>query len=114
MQTVAQTVVAQQVAELQPQFDLSNAALVALRPGADEILAMVGSADFDDAAIDGQVNVAISPRQPGSAIKPMLYATAFERQPAQPGQRALGCAGDLHRRRRHYTPANYDRPSTAR
>ncbi len=78
MQTLAQERVTARVAELHPQFDLSNAALVALRPGVGEILAMVGSADFADASIDGQVNVAVSPRQPGSAIKPMLYATAFE------------------------------------
>ena len=77
MQTLAQAVVAQKVAELQPKVDLSNAALVALKPGANEILAMVGSADFDNAAISGQVNVATSPRQPGSAIKPVLYATAL-------------------------------------
>ena len=38
---------------------------------------MVGSADFNDAAIAGQVNVTISRRQPGSAIKPVLYATAI-------------------------------------
>ncbi len=78
MQTLAQERLAARVAELQPQFDLSNAALVALRPDTGEILAMVGSANFADAAIDGQVNVAVSPRQPGSAIKPMLYATAFD------------------------------------
>ena len=50
---------------------------MALRPESGEILAMVGSADFDDEAIGGQVNVAISHRQPGSAIKPVLYATAL-------------------------------------
>ena len=75
---VAEQVVKDQVEILQPRFDLSNAALVALKPGTSEILAMVGSADFDDLTIDGQVNVAVSPRQPGSAIKPILYATAIE------------------------------------
>lgn len=78
MQELAQQLVAERVAELQPRFDLSNAALVALRPGSGEILAMVGSADFGNAAISGQVNVATSPRQPGSAIKPLLYAIAFD------------------------------------
>ncbi|MCS6844697.1 MAG: PBP1A family penicillin-binding protein [Caldilineales bacterium] len=78
MQDLAQRLVAQHVAELQPRFDLSNAALVALRPGSGEILAMVGSADFYNTAISGQVNVATRPRQPGSAIKPLLYAIAFD------------------------------------
>jgi len=78
MQTLAQEIVRRKVAELRPRYDLSNAALVAMRPNSGEIMAMVGSADFDDATISGQVNVATSARQPGSAIKPVLYATALE------------------------------------
>ncbi len=119
MQTAAQALVTARVAELQPQFDLSNAALVALRPGSGEILAMVGSADFADAAIDGQVNVATSPRQPGSAIKPMLYAAAFEDTLISPASVLWDLpvtytvsADNV------YIPANYDRqfhgPVTAR
>ena len=77
MQELAQGIVARKVKELKPKHDLNNAALVAMRPGSGEILALVGSADFDDTAIDGQVNVARSLRQPGSAIKPVLYATAL-------------------------------------
>jgi len=119
MQTVAQDLVAARVAEFQPQFDLSNAALVALRPGSGQILAMVGSADFDDASIDGQVNVAVSPRQPGSAIKPLLYATAFDDTLLSPASVLWDVpvtytvsAGNV------YTPVNYDHqfhgPVTAR
>jgi len=77
IQQLAQGTVQRTVAELRPRYDLGNAALVAMRPGSGEILAMVGSADFEDDAIAGQVNVAVSPRQPGSAIKPVLYATAM-------------------------------------
>ena len=77
LQETAQRIVSQKVDALQPRFDMNNGALVALRPGTAEILAMVGSVNFDDEDIDGQVNVAISPRQPGSAIKPLLYATAM-------------------------------------
>jgi penicillin-binding protein 1C len=76
-QNLAQTLVKKRVAELKPTYDLTNAALVALKPGRNEIVVMVGSADFYDKAIAGQVNVTISPRQPGSAIKPVLYATAI-------------------------------------
>ncbi|MGQ9713381.1 MAG: PBP1A family penicillin-binding protein [Anaerolineae bacterium] len=56
-----------------------NGAVVVLDPTTGEILALVGSADFWDEAIDGQVNMALSPRQPGSAIKPLTYLAAFER-----------------------------------
>jgi membrane peptidoglycan carboxypeptidase len=43
-----------------------------------QILAMVGSKDFQDESIDGQINMATSPRQPGSTIKPLTYLAAFE------------------------------------
>ena len=84
MQKLAQDVVTRKVAELQPQYDLSNAALVAVKPGSAELLAMVGSADFNNDAISGQVNIAVSPRQPGSAIKPVLYATAVNESRISP------------------------------
>ncbi|MDX1413198.1 MAG: PBP1A family penicillin-binding protein [Candidatus Promineifilaceae bacterium] len=57
----------------------NNAALVALKPDTGEILALVGSADFHDEAIGGQVNMALAPRQPGSSIKPFVYLSAMER-----------------------------------
>jgi len=57
----------------------TNGALVALDPATGHILAMVGSADFYDEEIDGQVNVALRCRQPGSSIKPLTYVAAFER-----------------------------------
>ncbi len=77
-QELAQEIVARQVKALQPTHDLSNGALVAMLPYSGEILAMVGSADFNDEKIAGQVNVARSLRQPGSAIKPVLYAAAMD------------------------------------
>lgn len=73
----AEEIVRQRVAELRRR-NASNASAVLLSPD-NQILAMVGSADFNDPAIDGQVNVALSPRQPGSALKPVVYATALER-----------------------------------
>ncbi len=66
------------VAELQGR-NVSNGALVAQDTRTGEILAMVGSADFNNVEISGQVNVALSPRQPGSTIKPFTYLAAFER-----------------------------------
>ncbi len=55
-----------------------NAALVALDPHTGEIFAMLGSPDYFSARIDGAVNGATSLRQPGSAVKPITYAAAFE------------------------------------
>ena len=59
--------------------DATNAALTAVDPRTGEVLAMVGSKDFFDTSIDGEVNVALRPRQPGSSFKPFAYATAFEK-----------------------------------
>jgi len=56
-----------------------NAALVALDPQTGEVLAMVGSPDYFSARIAGAVNGATALRQPGSSIKPLTYAAAFER-----------------------------------
>jgi 1A family penicillin-binding protein len=61
------------------KYNASNAALVSVDAKTGEILAMVGSQDFGDEEIDGQVNVAIMPRQPGSSIKPVIYSAAFEK-----------------------------------
>ncbi|MFQ3662368.1 MAG: penicillin-binding transpeptidase domain-containing protein, partial [Chloroflexaceae bacterium] len=54
----------------------SNAAVVMLAPDG-QILAMVGSIDYNGP--DGQVNVALARRQPGSALKPFVYAAALQR-----------------------------------
>ena len=59
-------------------YQAHNAAMVIMVPYTGEILAMVGSADFYRNDIAGQVNVTTSLQQPGSAIKPIVYAAAFE------------------------------------
>jgi 1A family penicillin-binding protein len=59
------------------QREAENTSIVVMNPKTGEILAMVGSMDYWNADIDGQVNVALSERQPGSTIKPIVYLTAF-------------------------------------
>lgn len=59
--------------------DASNAALTAIDPKTGEILAMVGSKNFFDTKAEGEVNVAVRTRQPGSSFKPLVYAAAFEK-----------------------------------
>ena len=56
-----------------------NAALVALDPRNGDVLALLGSVDFGDVSIGGQVDVSRRPRQPGSTLKPLTYLAAFER-----------------------------------
>jgi len=79
MQTLAQQVVAQRVAEISSEANLHNAALVAVHPLTGEVLAMVGSVDYNDEAIDGAVNNTLALHQPGSTMKPLTYATALEK-----------------------------------
>ena len=65
--------------ENEKNFEGKNAAVVVLDPKTGQILAMVGSRDYFDAEIDGAYNTAIALRQPGSAFKPFIYATAFKK-----------------------------------
>lgn len=77
IQQLAETALREQVAARATLHDVNNGAAVVLKPATGEILAMVGSLDYFDETIDGQVNVALSPRQPGSSIKPITYAAAM-------------------------------------
>jgi 1A family penicillin-binding protein len=77
LQAIAEEEVRTQVDALTGR-NVTNGALVALDVATGQILAFVGSKDFRDEAIDGQVNMATSPRQPGSSIKPLTYLAAFE------------------------------------
>ncbi|MBS1253978.1 MAG: Penicillin-binding protein 2D [Anaerolineales bacterium] len=77
-QRAAERLAREHVAELREEHNLTNAALVAVQPDTGQILAMLGSVDYADESIDGQVNVAVRERQPGSSIKPITYVTAFE------------------------------------
>lgn len=76
-QAKAEEVVREGISELRDTHNAHNAAMVVLDAKTAEIKAMVGSVDYNDESIDGQVNMAISPRQPGSSFKPFTYATAF-------------------------------------
>jgi membrane peptidoglycan carboxypeptidase len=78
LQASAQNIVSSTVQNLLLGWERNNAAMVVMVPWSGEVLAMVGSANFNDPFIGGQVNYAWERRQPGSSIKPYIYAAAFE------------------------------------
>ena len=103
----AQQVAAQQVASLQAN-NISNAAVVIVTPLTGEILAMVGSIDYNNDAIDGRFNVVTGLRQPGSTMKPFTYAIALEQGMTAADviwdtQTSIGIPGQST-----YEPRNYD------
>lgn len=78
MQVIAEEEVLKGVDENRVRYGLTNSALVAIDPNTGQILSMVGSKDYFDDEIDGQVNVATRLRQPGSSFKPIVYTKSFE------------------------------------
>ncbi|MCP4426715.1 MAG: hypothetical protein GY803_19660, partial [Chloroflexi bacterium] len=113
-QRLAEQLARQHVSAVGPEHNLTNAALVALKPGTGEILAMLGSVDYHDETIDGHVNVTLSLQQPGSSIKPLTYAAALS--PDEEGQFAWTAADILWDLEvdypqfdgSAYSPVNYD------
>lgn len=77
MQQIAEEEVAKGVDERGERFGFTNGGLVAIDPKTGHVLAMVGSKDFFDEEHDGQVNVTVRPRQPGSSFKPIVFAAGF-------------------------------------
>lgn len=111
LQSQAEKLVKSQVQALTAQ-KVTGGALVAIRPSTGEILSMVGSPDFYGGK-SGQINMATSPRQPGSAIKPLTYVAAFEKgwTPATliwDVSSEFPPSGDPTDTRAPYKPTNYD------
>ncbi|MDM8531997.1 PBP1A family penicillin-binding protein [Anaerolineales bacterium HSG25] len=84
MQNAAQRIVQYRLADLTEERDgvpprnVRNSAVVVLEPYSGDVLVMLGSPDYFDPDIDGAVNATTSTRQPGSSIKPITYAAAFD------------------------------------
>jgi 1A family penicillin-binding protein len=78
LQEEAQKIVSDEIKKVEG-VHITNGAAVVVDPGSGEILAMVGSKDYFDPNYDGKVNVTLSLRQPGSAIKPVTYVTALKK-----------------------------------
>ncbi len=78
-QKAAEEIITEKTKNYPEKYNANNASLVAINPKTGEVLVMVGSRDYFDNSIDGQVNVSTSLRQPGSSLKPLVYATLFEK-----------------------------------
>jgi penicillin-binding protein 1C len=107
LQAESEDIVKYYVGQLEDR-EVGNAAVVVLEPGSGRVLTMVGSAAFQDETIAGQYNMALQPRQPGSALKPFLYLAALEN-----GYTAATTLLDVpvtfDTESGPYTPLNYDR-----
>jgi len=90
------------------KYRIGNSGVVVTKPNTGEILSMVGSYDYFNTEDDGQVNVTLAKRQPGSSIKPLLYATAFQQKKLNPGTLLLDmptCFEVINQK--PYCPRNY-------
>lgn len=108
VQKTAEKIVKDEIENLK-KYNVTNAAVVILDSKTGEILAMVGSYDFNDEKY-GKFNAALGLRQPGSTVKPITYALAFEKgyTPATvlmdvKTEFTSGASSD-----KPYVPVNYD------
>ena len=79
MQQKAEDAVSKFAPTMAANFNASNTAMVAIDPKTGDILTMIGSRDYFDSSIDGNFNIALAQRQPGSTIKPFVYSTLFKK-----------------------------------
>ncbi len=107
-QDIAEKIITQRAERNEEVFNASNAALISIDIKSGEVLSWVGSKDFFNQKIDGQVNIVTSNRQPGSSFKPIVYAAAFEKGLTPETvlfdvETNFGPAGD-----KDYIPKNYN------
>ncbi len=107
LQTDVERIVQQRLETLS-DANVTSAAVIVLDAKNGDVLSMVGSADYFDESHDGAVNVAIAKRQPGSALKPFVYALAMAS-----GDTAATTVPDVEtqfftQQGNPYIPRNYD------
>ncbi|MGQ9592886.1 MAG: penicillin-binding transpeptidase domain-containing protein, partial [Planctomycetota bacterium] len=105
VQKIAELRLAEFFASPAPGRGRLTGAAVVIEAATGAVRALVGSPDYFDAARRGALNAALRPRSPGSALKPFLYALAFDRGAASPET----CLWDVPLALGRYAPENYDR-----
>jgi len=117
----AEQIVKRNAEENEKKFNAKNAGMIAVDPKTGQVLVMVGSRDYFDKEREGNFNVTIAHRQPGSAFKPFVYATAFNKGYLPetvlfdlPTQFQITCSPDgaplleTMKKEDCYMPVNYD------
>ena len=79
LQKKAEEIVAQYGEENEKKYNAKNAGVIGIDPNNGDILVMVGSRDYFDTENQGNFNITLSHRQPGSTFKPIVYASAFNK-----------------------------------
>jgi penicillin-binding protein 1C len=100
LQRQLESLIRQEARRLGPQI---GAAVLVVENESRQVLAYLGSADFEDASREGQVDVIQALRSPGSTLKPALYAMAFDRGLAHPAT----LVDDVPTQFGDYAPANF-------
>src|SRR5215203_791715 len=83
---------------------INNGSVVIIDNKTHQVIAYVGSADFNDTTDAGQVNGAAAIRQPGSTLKPLLYAMCMDEGLLTPKM----VMNDVAVNYNGYAPENYD------
>ncbi|MBI4037717.1 penicillin-binding protein 1C [Candidatus Curtissbacteria bacterium] len=107
LQEKSESIVRENIEKLKP-LRVGNGAALVTKPKSGEILAMVGSRDFFNVDEDGNVNVTVAQRQPGSSIKPINYGLALDRKLITPATIIIDVATTFSGGPSPYRPVNYD------
>lgn len=116
LQKEAERIVYERAMENSEKYNASNASLMAIDPKTGGVLVMVGSRDYFDDEIDGNYNIGLAKRQPGSSFKPFVYAAAIRKGYTTETviydvktQFSTACSKtDFSEMNECYSPGNYD------
>ncbi len=116
LQKEIQKIIKKRATKNEKKFNAENAGAVVIDPKTGQILSMVGSRDYFDEDIQGNFNITLAHRQPGSAFKPFVYATAIKEGYTPKTvvfdlktQFSTACKPDyLKSKNDCYAPVNYD------
>lgn len=108
-QEIAQEAVSTQLKSL-AKYNATNGSVVIIDPKTGEILSLVGSYSWSDTTF-GKVNMAASPRPPGSSFKPIVYLAAFQQGVITPATilKDEPKTYPTSQQTQSYKPLNYDR-----